>query len=85
MSASAVYEGWRPHRRFEPIEHSFRYRLFRMLVRYPAMSLRVGQKLGPPDLQIVGKIYAQALRLEPKGAEHLPRPEGRGPKGSLSP
>ncbi len=30
MSASAVYEGWIRHRRFEPIEHSFRYRLFLM-------------------------------------------------------
>lgn len=28
MSASAVYEGWIRHRRFEPIEHDFRYRLF---------------------------------------------------------
>jgi DUF1365 family protein len=28
MSASAVYEGWIRHRRFEPIEHSFRYRFF---------------------------------------------------------
>ncbi len=30
MSASAVYEGWIRHRRFEPIEHDFRYRLFLM-------------------------------------------------------
>jgi DUF1365 family protein len=28
MSASAVYEGSVRHRRFEPIEHSFRYRFF---------------------------------------------------------
>lgn len=27
-SASALYEGWVRHRRFEPIEHSFRYRLY---------------------------------------------------------
>ncbi|HEX5525610.1 MAG TPA: DUF1365 domain-containing protein [Solirubrobacterales bacterium] len=26
--ASAVYEGWVRHRRFAPVEHSFRYRLF---------------------------------------------------------
>ena len=26
MSASAVYEGWIRHRRFEPVEHAFRYR-----------------------------------------------------------
>jgi DUF1365 family protein len=26
--ASAVYEGWVRHRRFEPVEHSFRYRFF---------------------------------------------------------
>jgi len=30
MSASAVYEGWIRHRRFEPLEHSFRYPLFLM-------------------------------------------------------
>lgn len=30
MSASAVYEGWVRHRRFEPVEHCFRYRLFLM-------------------------------------------------------
>jgi uncharacterized protein len=28
--ASAVYEGWIRHRRFEPVEHAFRYRLFLM-------------------------------------------------------
>jgi uncharacterized protein len=28
--ASAVYEGWVRHRRFEPVEHGFRYRLFLM-------------------------------------------------------
>lgn len=30
MSASAVYEGWIRHRRFEPVEHQFRYPLFLM-------------------------------------------------------
>jgi DUF1365 family protein len=30
MTASAVYEGWIRHRRFEPVEHSFRYPLFLM-------------------------------------------------------
>ena len=30
MTASAVYEGWVRHRRFEPVEHSFRYRFFLM-------------------------------------------------------
>jgi DUF1365 family protein len=50
MSASAVYEGWIRHRRFEPIEHDFRYRLFlmyldldelpRVLDRYPLFSAR---------------------------------------------
>jgi DUF1365 family protein len=50
MSASAIYEGTIRHRRFEPIEHSFRYRLFLMyldlgelpelLDRYPLFSAR---------------------------------------------
>ncbi len=30
MTASAVYVGWVRHRRFEPVEHEFRYRLFLM-------------------------------------------------------
>jgi len=30
VTASAVYEGWVRHRRFEPIEHGFSYRLFLM-------------------------------------------------------
>jgi uncharacterized protein len=50
MTASAVYEGWIRHRRFEPVEHEFRYRLFlmyldldelpRLLDRYPLWSAR---------------------------------------------
>lgn len=28
MSESALYEGWVRHRRMEPVEHEFRYRLF---------------------------------------------------------
>jgi len=30
VSASAAYEGWVRHRRFEPVEHEFRYPLFLM-------------------------------------------------------
>ncbi|HWJ42805.1 MAG TPA: DUF1365 domain-containing protein, partial [Solirubrobacterales bacterium] len=30
MTASAAYEGWVRHRRFEPVEHEFRYPLFLM-------------------------------------------------------
>jgi DUF1365 family protein len=30
VTASAVYEGWVRHRRFEPVEHEFRYPLFLM-------------------------------------------------------
>jgi DUF1365 family protein len=40
LTASAVYEGWIRHRRFEPVEHSFRYRLFLMyldLAELPAV------------------------------------------------
>lgn len=48
--------------------------LTRMLIRYPAMSL-----------QVVAKIYAQALRLKLKGARCFPHPEGRRPRGFLSP
>jgi len=30
MTASAIYEGWVRHRRHQPVEHEFRYRLFLM-------------------------------------------------------
>jgi len=48
--------------------------LARLLARYPAMSL-----------QTVAKIYAQSLRLKLKGARYHPHPEGRRPKGFVSP
>lgn len=48
--------------------------LARMLARYPAMSL-----------QVVGRIYAQALRSKLKGARYFPHPDGRRPRGFLSP
>ncbi len=51
-----------------------RARLAGMLARYPAMSL-----------QTVAKIYAQSLRLKLKGARYFPHPEGKRPKGFLSP
>ncbi|HWI95118.1 MAG TPA: DUF1365 domain-containing protein [Solirubrobacterales bacterium] len=51
-----------------------RARLAGMLARYPAMSL-----------QTVAKIYAQSLRLKLKGARYFPHPEGRKPRGFLSP
>jgi DUF1365 family protein len=50
LTASAVYEGWVRHRRFEPVDHSFRYRFFLtyldlaelpgVLDRYPLYSAR---------------------------------------------
>jgi DUF1365 family protein len=48
--------------------------LARLLVRYPAMSL-----------QVVAKIYAQSLRLKLRGARYFPHPEGRAPRGFVSP
>lgn len=45
-----------------------------LLLRYPAASL-----------QTVAKIYAQSLRLRLKGARYFPHPEGRRPKGFISP
>ena len=48
--------------------------LLGLLARYPAMSL-----------QVVAKIYAQSLRLKLKGARYFPHPEGRRPKGFVSP
>jgi DUF1365 family protein len=51
-----------------------RARLAGMLARYPALSL-----------QVVAKIYVQSLRLKLKGARYFPHPEGRKPRGFLSP
>lgn len=48
--------------------------LARLLARYPAMSL-----------QVVAKIYAQALRLRLKGARAHPHPAGKRPRGFISP
>jgi uncharacterized protein len=48
--------------------------MLKLLARYPAMSL-----------QVVAGIYSQALRLKLKGAPHFSHPEGRRPKGFLSP
>jgi DUF1365 family protein len=48
--------------------------LLGMLARYPAMSL-----------QVVAKIYAQSLRLKLKGARYFPHPDGKKPKGFVSP
>jgi DUF1365 family protein len=48
--------------------------LARMLARYPAMSL-----------QVVARIYSQALRLKLKGARYFPHPDGKPPRGFLSP
>ncbi|HEX3734573.1 MAG TPA: DUF1365 domain-containing protein [Solirubrobacterales bacterium] len=48
--------------------------LIGLLARYPAMSL-----------QVVAKIYAQSLRLKLKGARYFPHPDGKKPKGFVSP
>jgi DUF1365 family protein len=46
----------------------------RLLARYPAMSL-----------QVVARIYAQALRLKLKGARYFPHPDGSRPQGFIAP
>jgi uncharacterized protein len=48
--------------------------LTRMLVRYPASSL-----------QVVARIYLQALRLRLKGARYFPHPNGHRPGNFISP
>src|SRR4029077_11309875 len=50
LTESAIYEGWVRHRRFDPVEHSFRYRFFlayldltelpEVLDRFPLYSAR---------------------------------------------
>jgi DUF1365 family protein len=48
--------------------------LLRMLGRQPATSL-----------QVVARIYGQALRLRLKGAHYFPHPRGSRPRGFVSP
>jgi hypothetical protein len=48
--------------------------LLRMLVRQPATSL-----------QVVTRIYGQALRLRLKGARYFPHPRDGRPRGVVSP
>ncbi|MET0557911.1 MAG: DUF1365 domain-containing protein [Solirubrobacterales bacterium] len=48
--------------------------LLRMLARQPATSL-----------QVVARIYGQALRLRLKGARYFPHPRGGRPRGFVSP
>jgi hypothetical protein len=48
--------------------------LLRTLARQPATSL-----------QVVARIYGQALRLRLKGARYFPHPHGSRPRGSVSP
>jgi len=48
--------------------------LLRMLARQPATSL-----------QVVARIYGQALRLRLKGARYFPHPRGDRPRGFVSP
>ena len=68
MSASAVYEGWVRHRRFEPVEHEFRYRHFlmyldlaelpRLLDPYPLWSgRRAGERPAGPVRLLAGLRY----------------------------
>ena len=49
VSASALYEGWVRHRRMEPVEHEFRYRLFMAYLDLDELpELLDGVPLGPP-------------------------------------
>ncbi len=82
----AVHIESRPHESAGPGAKSFdatlslrrrelsRTLLTRTLARHPAASL-----------QVVARIYAQALRLRLKGARYFPHPEGRTPKGFVAP
>jgi DUF1365 family protein len=90
MSASAVYEGWVRHRRFEPVEHSFRYRLFlmyldleelpRALDPYPLWSAR---RMAPARFRRADFIGDPSRPLAECARDEVERETGRRPAGPV--
>jgi uncharacterized protein len=90
MSASAVYEGWVRHRRFEPVKHSFRYRLFlmyldlgelpRLLDPFPLFSAR---RPAPARFRRVDFMGDPALPLAECARDEVERETGRRPQGPV--
>ncbi len=89
VSASAVYEGTVRHRRFEPVEHAFRYRLFLMyldldelpgvLDPYPLWSARRRGARPLPPRGLHGRPGAAAGRVRPRRGRGRDRRAARGP------
>lgn len=90
MSASAVYEGTVRHRRFEPVEHSFRYRLFLMyldlgelpelLDRYPLFSAR---RAAPARFRRADFMGDPARPLDECAREAVAAATGSRPEGPV--
>ena len=89
VSASAVYEGWVRHRRFEPVEHDFRYRLFLHVPR-PRRAARGARPLpalvgaaprpGPlPPRRLHRRPGAAARRVRPRRGRGRDRRRPGGP------
>ena len=90
MSASAVYEGTVRHRRFEPVEHSFRYRLFLMyldlgelpevLDPFPFFSAR---RAAPARFRRGDFMGDPAQRLDECAREAVEKATGARPTGPV--
>jgi uncharacterized protein len=90
MTASAVYEGWIRHRRFEPVEHRFRYRLFLMyldldelpgvLDPYPGWSARRRALARFRRADFIGE---EALPLAECARDAVEAETGRRPAGPV--
>lgn len=90
MSASAVYEGWVRHRRFKPIEHEFRYRLFlvyldldelpRVLDRFPLWS---GRRPAPARFRRADFLGDPARPLAECARDAVEVETGRRPAGPV--
>jgi uncharacterized protein len=90
MSASAIYEGTIRHRRFEPVDHAFSYRLFLMyldlgelpelLDRYPLFSAR---RAAPARFRRDDFMGDPARPLDECARETVAAATGSRPKGPV--
>jgi uncharacterized protein len=90
LTASAVYEGTIRHRRFEPVDHSFRYRLFLMyldlgelpqlLDRYPLFSAR---RAAPARFRRADFMGDPARPLDECAREAVAAATGSRPEGPV--
>ena len=90
MPASAIYTGWVRHRRFLPVAHAFRYRLFMMYLDLDELPTLFNRRwfwsVGRPNLAWFRRedYYGDAsLPLKTAIADLVHRETGRRPDGPI--